>query len=339
MPEQNCAVVLAGGEGKRMKWDRPKSLSPVLFKPMLQWVLDAVRRALIPEVCVVTGFQHEKLEEYLSQNDPGAVPVFQPERKGTGHAVMMAAGFLRSRAPRGNVLVLNGDAPFLDGATIQNALRCHCKEGNAVTVVSAVLDNPGGYGRIIRGASGGLKAIVEQKDASVREKTVKEVNSGAFWFRTEDLLEALPLIRNENSQGEYYLTDAVQILIGQGRRAGAYPAETPGVVLGANDCLQLHELNTVARKAVLSALMSAGVDIPCTDGVVIGPDVTVGRSCTILPGTILRGKTVIGDGCILGPGTVLEDCTVGGGAVLDSVRGKKCTIEPGRAVRPFTVLG
>lgn len=339
MPQQNCAVILAAGEGKRMKWNRPKCLSPVLFKPMIQWVIDSAQSAGIGALCAVTGFLSDRVNAYLAENDPGVVPVLQAERRGTGHAVMMAAGFIRSRAQGENVLVLNGDAPFLDPKTIEKALAEHNKSGNSVTVISALLEDPTGYGRIIRaGGDGALRAIVEQKDASTGELAVREVNSGAYWFRTEDLLEILPQIRSDNTQREYYLTDAVALLLAQGRRAGACAAGSPNAVRGANNCLQLHELNVIARDAVLAAHMRGGVDIPCTDGVVIGPDVVIGRNCTILPGTMLRGRTVIGNGCTIGPGTVLDCCTVGSGCVLDSVRGTGCSVEPNTQAVPFTEI-
>ncbi len=339
MPQQNCAVILAAGEGKRMKWDRPKVLSPVLFKPMLQWVLDAAHAAGLSDVCVITGHLHDRVDEYLREHDKSAVPVLQPERKGTGHAVMMAADFLCLHAKGGNVLVLNGDAPFIDAAAILGALQEHTSNGNAVTVISAVLDDPTGYGRIARDAAGGsLRAIVEQKDASPEVLAVEEVNSGAYWFRTDDLLDILPKIRNSNSQGEYYLTDAVELLIAEGKRAGASPAQSANAVRGANDCFQLHELNTIARDMILSSHMRGGVDIPCADGVLIGPDVRIGRDCTILPGTILTGRCEIGDGCVVGPGTVLDSCLIGAGCVLDCVRGRHCSIKPGTKAGPFAVL-
>ncbi len=339
MPQQNCAVILAAGEGKRMKRNRPKCLSPVLFKPMLQWVVDSARAAGIANICAVTGFQSGQVNAYLAEHDPDVSTVLQKERKGTGHAVMAAADFFRSRASGGNVLVLNGDAPFLDPESIRKAYQQHTECGSSVTVISAFLEDPTGYGRILRSRGGGdLRAIVEQKDASEAEKAIQEVNSGAYWFRTDDLLETLPQIRSDNKQGEYYLTDAVGILLSHGKKAGAFAAEGPDAVKGANDCLQLHELNVIARETVLARHMRAGVDIPCTDGVVIGPDVVIGRDCTVLPGTLLYGCTVIDGGCTLGPGTVLDGCSVGSGCVLDSVRGKNCTVKPETHAGPFTEI-
>lgn len=196
MPEEICAVILAAGEGKRMKSNRPKVLSPVLFKPMLQWVIDSAHNARVGSICVVTGYMHEEVEKYLFDLNAGGVSpgiehVLQSERKGTGHAVMMAAPFLR-RHRGGNVLVLNGDAPFVDAKIIGEALREHTENDNAVTVISAVLDDPTGYGRIVRSADTHLiSAIVEQKDADPETLSICEINSGAYWFKVDDLLDIL----------------------------------------------------------------------------------------------------------------------------------------------------
>lgn len=344
MPDQNCAVILAAGEGKRMKSNRPKVLSPVLFKPMLQWVIDAAQGAGVGSLCVVTGFMHERVEEYLAEQNaqnpahPGVAHVLQPERRGTGHAVMMTAGFLNAFRG-GNVLILNGDAPFVSSAVIRAALKRHTESANAVTVISAVLDNPAGYGRIVRDPETQLvRAIVEHRDAGPDILAIGEINSGAYWFRADDLLDILSQIKNDNAQGEYYLTDAVRLLIERGKKADAYTTGDPNAVLGANDCLQLNELNSIARERILSAHMSDGVEIPCRDGVIIGPDVTIGCGTCILPGTILRGKTEVGSGCVLGPNTCVSDCRVGDEAVLNSVQCADCTVEPGSVAAPFSVF-
>ncbi len=344
MPEENCAVILAAGEGKRMKSNRPKVLSPVLFKPMLQWVIDSAHNAGVFNICVVTGYMHEDVEEYLSGlnaasgTHPDVAHVLQPERKGTGHAVMMAAPFLREHRG-GNVLILNGDAPFVDAKVIGEALKGHVESDNAVTVISAVLDDPTGYGRIVRDPVTHLiSAIVEQKDADWATLSICEINSGAYWFKADDLLDILNHIKNDNAQGEYYLTDAIKLIIGQGKRAGAHTTSEANAVLGANDCLQLNSLNSIARDNVVSAHMSDGVEIPCRDGVIIGPDVIIGSDTCILPGTILQGKTTIGCGCTLGPNSMISDCSVGDHVILNSVQCKGCTIEPNQAIEPFTVI-
>ena len=228
MPEQTCAVILAGGEGKRMKSNHPKVLASVLFKPMLQWVMDAAEGAGVRELCVVTGHKHEQVEAYLQAAEKAGGArlhhVLQAEQHGTGHAVMMAEPFLRAHSG-GNTLILNGDAPFVSAEVLEAALGAHVCIGNAVTVITADLDDPSGYGRIVRDPSTGLvRAIVEQKDADEATLAVREINSGAYWFRTDDLLSILGSFRNDNAQGEYYLTAAVRLLIEQNKNAGAYIA-------------------------------------------------------------------------------------------------------------------
>lgn len=242
----NCAVILAGGEGKRMKSNKPKTLSPVLGKPMLLWVISAVRNAGIDDLCVVKGFKKEDVEEFLGTLDFNVESVFQAERLGTGHAVMMAKDFLKSHD--GNVVILNGDAPFMTAETIKNSLEQHTKSGCAATVISARVDNPHGYGRIVRDTDGSLKAIVEHKDADEETLKIDEVNSGGYWFDCQKLLSVLDRIKSDNAAGEYYLPDAIELLLKDGQKVGAYTAECSDAVLGANDPAQLEELNQIAIK-------------------------------------------------------------------------------------------
>lgn len=242
----NCAVILAGGEGKRMKSNKPKTLSPVLGKPMLLWVISAVRNAGIDDLCVVKGFKKEDIEEFLSTLDFNVESVFQAERLGTGHAVMMAKDFLK--AHDGNVVILNGDAPFMTAETIKNSLEQHTKSGCAATVISARVDDPHGYGRIVRDTDGSLKAIVEHKDADEETLKIDEVNSGGYWFDCQKLLSVLDRIKSDNAAGEYYLPDAIELLLKDGQKVGAYTAECSDAVLGANDPAQLEELNQIAVK-------------------------------------------------------------------------------------------
>ena len=242
----NCAIILAGGEGKRMKSDKPKTLSEVLGKPMLWWVMSALKKAGIDDICVVKGFKKECIEEYLSTLDFEVESVFQAERLGTGHAVMMAKDFLASHD--GNVVILNGDAPFMTAETIGKSLEQHTSSGAAATVISARVDDPTGYGRIVRDDSGNLKAIVEHKDADEATRAIDEVNSGGYWFDCQLLLSVLDRIKSDNAAGEYYLPDAIALLLSDGKTVGAYTAECSDAVLGANDPAQLEELNRIARE-------------------------------------------------------------------------------------------
>lgn len=243
------AVILAGGEGKRMKSEKPKAMSQVMGEPMLRWVLNAVKGAGINRVCVLTGFAKEYIEEYLNDYDietgSKTATAFQAERRGTGHAVMMCSDFLREN--EGDVVILNGDAPFIDSKTISDSLALHKEKGSSATVISAKVENPFGYGRIIRGDDGGVLSIVEQKDATKEQAEVNEVNSGCYWFDTNALLSALTQLTDDNAGGEYYLTDTLGILLSQGKTVCAFAAENSNAVLGANDPEQLRQLNEIAK--------------------------------------------------------------------------------------------
>lgn len=240
-----CAVILAGGEGKRMKSDKPKTLSEVMGKPMLQWVIDALRKSGVDNICVVKGYKKECIEEYIATLDYNVSSVFQAERLGTGHAVMMAKDFLLENG--GDVIILNGDAPFMDSETIAEAYNQHINTNSSATVISAKVENPTGYGRIVRADDGSLKSIVEQKDADEETLAINEVNSGGFWFNTNDLLSVLDNIQSNNAAGEYYLPDALKLLLESGKGVGAFTASSADTVLGANDPAQLADLNTIAQ--------------------------------------------------------------------------------------------
>lgn len=330
MSNRSCAVILAGGQGKRMKSELPKPMFEVLGEPMLEWVMTACEKADVKDICVVKGFGAEVIENYVGDR---CTTVLQPQRMGTGHAVMMAVDWLKERLDS-NVLIVCGDSPFIDSDTITAALEQHVEQDNAVTIITSKLDDPKGYGRVLRGKNG-VSGIVEDKDATAEQKAVNEVNSGAYWFKTDRLIEALNEIKPNNSQGEYYLTDSVYILINHGFRADAYICPNPNVVMGANDRKGLLALNDTARHAVIDRFLEEGVEFLCTDGVSIGRNVKIGIGTKILQGTILRGDTVIGENCTIGPNCIIENCTVGDGVTLNSVQAFKSQIDSGAKIGPF----
>ncbi len=332
--EHTAAVVLAAGEGKRMHSHHPKVLQQVLFKPMIDWVLDAVEKAGIPSACAVTGFARAELEAHLNGRCETA---HQEKQLGTGHAALAAEAFLRHVMPE-DTLVLCGDAPFLDAGILRAAYQKHIEDANDFTVLTAEPEDPFGYGRIVRDAAGRVQRIVEEKDAFAEEKRIHEVNSGAYWFKTSALLEALRALTNENAQGEYYLTDTVEILAGRGKKGGTYVLPEASAMAGANDRRQLAALNALARRQVLDTLYDAGVEITDEAGVTVGPDVTVGRDTRLLPGTILRGRTKVGEGCVIGPNSLLEDSTVADGAVVNASQAYRTVIGPGVTIGPFCHL-
>ncbi len=334
-----CAIVLAAGEGKRMKSKKPKAMMEVLFKPMLGWVIDSVREAGVKDVCVVTGHLEQFVKEYLSKTYVGenaCSTVTQYERKGTGHAVMMAKEFLEAHRG-GSVLILNGDAPFMDCRNISNSFCFHEVQGSCVTVISAMLDDPTGYGRILRAADGTLMSIVEHKEATMEQLAVKEVNSGAYWFNVDALLSVLDTdhITQSSVTGEYYLPDAVKLL---GDASSAFTADNASVVMGANDPVQLNELNQIARSSIINNMVAEGVSITCTDGVIIGPDVSIGSGTVVLPGTILRGKVSIGSDCTIGPNTMIENSTVHDRVIINASQVKQSEILDGTDIGPFSQI-
>ncbi|MEZ3420648.1 MAG: bifunctional UDP-N-acetylglucosamine diphosphorylase/glucosamine-1-phosphate N-acetyltransferase GlmU [Eubacterium sp.] len=326
-----CAIILAGGKGTRMKSEAPKVMCEVLFKPMLHYVLRAVREAGCEKICVVTGYKHEVVEAYL---DADIETAYQNPQLGTGHAVMMARDFVEKHK-EDEILILNGDGPMMTAETINQVYEYHMANGNAITLTSAIVEDTNGIGHIKRDENGTLLRIVEHKDADEEEKKINESNAGMYWFNGEDLLYALSNINNQNAQNEYYLTDSLEILINKGKNAGAYICENSEVILGANDRKQLNELNSIMRRNINTAHMVNGVDIPCTDGVMIGMDVKIGACTTILPNTILLGNTVIGKDCVIGPNTYIKDGVIGNNVVLDNVKLTDSEVEDGVDCGPF----
>ena len=332
---KTACIVLAAGDGKRMKSIKPKVLMEVLFKPMLGWVLDSVEKLSPDEICVIVGNGEDKISAYLEERGGKYTLVRQTVRSGTGHAVMQAENVLKKCE---NVLILCGDAPFMDEETLRAALKIHLDNNCGVTAITATPDNPTGYGRIVRDENGDLLKIVEQKDATAEEQQIKEINSGAYWFNSEALLEALPKLSNDNASKEYYLTDAVAIIKESGRRAAVCTAAHNAIALGANTRSDLNALNGFARMAVIGALLANGVEFPCFDGIIIGNDVAIGRDTVILPNTIIRGKTSIGHGCEIGPNSVIENSVIGDGVVMNNVQANRSTVDSGAKIGPFAQL-
>ncbi len=327
------AVILAGGQGKRLRSDRPKTLTEILGKPILGWIISAFEEAGIENICVVTGYAREYVEEYLGGKYE---TVFQSERLGTGHAVMTAEPFLR-KFPGGRTLIFNGDAPFIDAEALKSSLEHHISRKNAVTVITAEVDDPTGYGRIIRTESG-ISGIREQKDCSPEETKIREINSGCFWFDTDRLLETLPKLERNNSQGEYYITDTIEILLKDGRRADAFAAKNQDIVLSANDRKGMLMLNDIARRRVIDRHLENGVEFICTDGVIISPDAEIAPGAKILPGTQLWGHCKIGACSVIGPNCQLRDTEVGEKSVLNSVVANNASVGSDCSIGPFVQL-
>ena len=242
---------------------------------------------------------------------------------------------IRDRHKGDDIVVLNGDGPMIDAETLTKAYNYHKENDNSITLISALVDDTDGIGHIKRDENGKLERIIEHKDATEEEKKINESNAGFYWFNGNDLLYALDRITNNNAQNEYYITDSLEILISAGKNAGAYVVENADVTLGANDRRQLNILNTLMRERINTEHMINGVDIPCTDGVMIGKDVTIGNSTRILPNTIIIGKTTIGSGCTIGPNTYIDNSSIGDDVILDNCKITDSTVESGVDCGPF----
>ena len=329
-----CAIILAGGKGTRMKTDAPKVMCEVIFEPMIKYVVDAVKDAGADDICVITGYKHEIVEGYLSSYDSKIKTALQEPQLGTGHAVMQAGEFISAHRDD-DILILNGDGPLMDADTINKAYDYHKQNNNAITLISAIVEDTNGIGHIKRDENGVLERIIEHKDANEEQRKINESNAGTYWFNGSELLYALDRITNNNAQNEYYLTDSLEILIKKGMNAGAYVCENNEAILGANDRKQLNILNNIMRRNINDSLMLDGVDIQCTDGVMIGKDVKIGSSTRILPNTIILGNTVIGDGCVIGPNTYIKDSEIGNEVILDNCKVTDSKIEDGADCGPF----
>jgi bifunctional UDP-N-acetylglucosamine pyrophosphorylase/glucosamine-1-phosphate N-acetyltransferase len=338
-----CALILAGGKGTRMKSELPKPMFEVLGEPMLEWVLSACENSGVTDICVVKGYNAEAIDGFLTARG-GKIcdTVLQKERLGTGHAVMTAREWLSKRADA-DVLILCGDAPFIDEKTITESQALHKKNGNAVTVITANVKNPTGYGRIVMSGRK-ILGIVEEKDLTDAQKSITEINSGAMWFSVKALLFALDEIKPNNSQNEYYLTDSIHILSSANYKAGTYVSGNERVVLGANDRKGLLRLNDIARRDIIERHLEDGVEFTCTDGVEIGRHVKLTPGVKILQGTILSGKVSVGKNTVLGPNTLVENSVIGENCCLNSVQsydseiGDNVTMGPYVRIRPGSVI-
>ncbi|MDR0223172.1 MAG: bifunctional UDP-N-acetylglucosamine diphosphorylase/glucosamine-1-phosphate N-acetyltransferase GlmU [Oscillospiraceae bacterium] len=340
MAKKTC-IVLAAGDGKRLKTEKPKVLMEVAFEPMLVWVLDSVKASGIKRIGVIIGNNAELIEKRLEKYK--CETFLQAERKGTGHAVMQAESLLRER--QGDVLVVCGDAPFMDEETINGAYELHKSQGNAVTVITAETPAPTGYGRILRGKGDRVIGIIEEADCTDKQREITEVNSGAYWFNAGSLLDVLPKLDNDNKSGEYYLTDTVELLAERaGTGIGAYKTANGNVTLGANSRRALRLLNKIAAEMIIDSHLDNGVDI-IGESSIIGRSAVIGKDTLIMPNTIIKGETVIGSGCVIGPNTLIDSCEIGKNVTLNNVQAYESVIEdnvkagPFVHLRPKTVLG
>ena len=335
-------VVLAAGEGTRMKSTTPKVLHEISGRTLLGHVLHAVSGLKGKNLCIVVGAGRELVEAHVAQIAPHATTVFQEHRGGTGHATQLA---LAGTSSQGTVLVLAGDTPMLTGASLEALLEVHHKGKFAASVMTAEHPDPTGYGRIVRSEDGSLLRIVEERDASDEEKAIYEVNSGVYAFDGVKLVAAIGKLKNDNSQGELYLTDVLEILRNDGGSIAAVLIEDFIEILGVNDRAQLAESAALLRDLINDNLMKAGVTIVDPISTWVDSTATVESDVTLLPGTWIAGSTKVASGAVIGPRSTLLNCTVASGAqVIEShctgaVIGANASVGPFTYLRPGTQLG
>lgn len=332
-------IILAAGQGTRMKSKVPKVLHKVLDKTMLDYVIDASYNAGAKDVCCVVGHKSMLVKKMIGDRVKYAV---QKEQLGTGHAVMQAESFI---GDEGNVLILCGDTPLIRPETIESILSFHSENGNDATGVSFIKDDPTGYGRIIRDDKNEFSCIVEHKDASPEELDVKEVNSGVYIFKAQALKKALGSLKNDNAQGEYYLTDTLELIKKNEGKVGVIIAEDENEFLGVNSKLDLSVVTKAIVKRINEFHMTEGVTIIDPDNTYIGQDVKIETDTIILPGTTIEGKTTIGTDCVIGPNTQIVSSDIKDGVsikmsvLMNAVVDNYTTVGPFAYLRPGANIG
>ena len=328
-------ILLAAGEGTRMKSTTPKVLHSVAGRSLLGHVVHAVSQLNPSELRIVVGSGREAVEAHISTIAPKAKTVFQEQRNGTGHAAQLA---LAGTTPKGTVLILAGDTPMLTGESLAQFVAAHTAGKFAASVLTAEHPEPTGYGRIIRDDNDELLRIVEEKDATDDEKFIFEINSGVYAFDGEKLAASISKLTNANAQGELYLTDVIGILKSAGESVAAVMIDDFTETLGVNDRVQLAESAAMLRDRINEHWMRAGVTIIDPTTTWIDSTVQISNDVTIHPGSTLLGATKIATGAVIGPRTTLTDCLVKEGAsVLESIA-TQTEIGEGATVGPFTYL-
>ena len=337
------AIVLAAGEGTRMKSDRPKPLHLLCGRPMLRYVLDALGDCELDRVVIVVGHHAERVTKRLQDDGPDLLISFveQEVQRGTGDAVSVGlTGFPDDPLDEddGEVLVLPGDTPLLRPETISRLVALHRERGAACTVLSADIEDPTGYGRVVRGKDDKVLRIVEERDASEDEKQITEINTSIYCFRRSVLAPALRRTSPENAQGEYYLTDVVEVLASAGYPVASLVVDDPEEAAGINDRVQLAAAEAVLRRRTADRWLRAGVSMIDPERIALDTTVRLGTDVTLFPGTLLQGETVIGDHAEIGPNTRLVDCVVGANTRLEQVVGRDAEVGDDAVVGPFAVL-
>jgi bifunctional UDP-N-acetylglucosamine pyrophosphorylase/glucosamine-1-phosphate N-acetyltransferase len=335
-----CALVLAAGQGKRIKSDLPKVLHKVCGKEMVKHVIDSIRNSGIDDVNVIIGKGAELVRERTA--DKKVSYSLQAEQLGTGHAVKCAEEFLRDK--KGVVAIFAGDTPLIKQSTIETLFSDHIENNNAATILTSMVEDPTGYGRIVRGENNQVLKIVEHKDCTEEELKINEMNTAIYCFDIELLVSSLGKINNNNNQGEYYLTDVIGILESEGEKIGAVVTEYEETI-GVNSRVQLAEAEEILKNRINLKHMENGVTLIDPKTTYIGIDVEIGKDTIIYPNNILEGNTKIGDNCLIYQNSRIADSIIGNevdiqaSVILNSNIGDNTTVGPFAYIRPETTIG
>ena len=334
------AVVLAAGQGTRMKSKLYKVLHPVCGKPMVEHVVDHIQAIGVERIVTIVGHGAEKVKDQLGSRSEYAL---QEQQLGTAHAVLQANAALGKLA--GTTLVICGDTPLIRPETMKALLAHHQETSAKATILTGIPEDPTGYGRILRNAEGHVESIVEQKDASADEQQVKEINSGTYCFDNEALFAALKLVKNENSQGEFYLPDVIEILKSQGNSVSAFATDDFEETLGVNDRVALSQAETLMRKRIIEKHMRNGVTIINPANTYISSDAIIGSDTVLQPGVMIEGASEVGEDCLIGPNSQIIDSKIGrrttvhSSVVTESVIGEDTAVGPFAHIRPNSEIG
>ena len=333
------AIILAAGKGTRMKSDIPKVLHRMEGMSLLEHVVSRVEPLVDRPPAAVIGFGGEMVQDALGDR---VRYVWQHEQLGTGHAVMQAGEILRESD---TVLVLCGDTPLLRTETLEALIREHRQSGNQATVLSVLMEDPTGYGRLVRDPEGELQEIVEHRDCTAEQLNIREINSGTYCFSGSVLADMLERLTPDNDQKEYYLTDVIRLIRREGGKTGGYLCSDPEEIMGINSRVQLAEASRIMRRRINRHWMEEGVAMVDPESVYIGASVRLSPDVEIWPGVILEGETTVGRNTVLGPGCRIRDSVIGNNCrldqaiVLESVMGDGCAIGPFAYIRPGCRLG
>ncbi|MBO0995491.1 bifunctional UDP-N-acetylglucosamine diphosphorylase/glucosamine-1-phosphate N-acetyltransferase GlmU [Bacillus sp. SD088] len=333
------AVILAAGLGTRMKSKFYKVLHPVCGKPMVEHIVDNIAKLQVRKTVTVVGHGAELVQTQLKDRSEF---VIQEQQLGTAHAVMQAKELLKDK--EGTTLVICGDTPLISTDTLESLFAAHDQQQAKATILTAYAEDPTGYGRVIRNHTGQVEKIVEHKDANEEERNVKEINTGMFCFDNHALFAALEEVSNDNSQGEYYLTDVIEILKAKNEVVSAFQTNDFNETMGINDRLALSRAEKIMRTRINEKHMANGVTIVDPANTYIDTDVEIGMDTIVHPGTVIKGQTVIGDDCQIGPNSELENAIVGSNTnirqsvVHDSSIGSHVNIGPYAHIRPQSTI-